>query len=157
MKQEPSKFILEVESTNGRCPIGEKVGKENMDQGTIPVFSCEGARIRGEIARQAANMVARQDPYRRGCHGELFAVPHSAMAEWAQKAPKAIVIDGCFLRCHGRIMRDLIGEDRLVEFDALSRYKKYTDIFDIDGVPKEELDETARGVADWVLASLKTA
>jgi hypothetical protein len=53
-------------------------------------------------------------------------------------------------------MKDLIGEDRLVEFDALSHYKKYTDIFDIDGVPEEERHETARGVADWVLESLKT-
>ncbi len=157
MKQKPSAFRIEVASTQGRCPIGETVGRENMDQGKIPVFSCEGACIRGEIARQAANMVARQDPYRRGCHGELFAVPHSAMAEWARKAQEVIVIDGCFLRCHGRIMRGLVGEDRLVEFDALSHYKKYTDIFDIDGVPAEERDETARGVADWVLASLKTA
>jgi uncharacterized metal-binding protein len=148
MKQMP-KFTLEVERTKGRCPIGETVGRENMDQGEIPVFSCEGACIRGEIARQAANMVARQDPYRRGCHGELFAVPHSAMAEWAKKASEVIVIDGCFLRCHGRIMTDLIGEDRLVQFDALSRYKKYTDIFDIDGVPEEERIETARGVATF--------
>ena len=78
MKQKTSKFTLEVEGTKGRCPIGETVGQENMDRGKIPVFSCEGACIRGEIARQAANMVARQEPYRRGCHGELFAVPHSA-------------------------------------------------------------------------------
>jgi hypothetical protein len=157
MRQKPSKFTLEVESTTGRCPIGEKIGRQNMDQGKIPVFSCEGACIRGEIARQAANMVAQQDPYRRGCHGELFAVPHAAMAEWAKKAPEVIVIDGCFLRCHGRIMKDLVGEERLVGFDALSHYKKYSDIFDIDGVPEEERNGTARGVADWVLESMKTA
>lgn len=149
MKEDPT-FTLEVERTKGRCPIGETVGQENIDQGKIPVFSCEGACIRGEIARQAANIVARQDPYCRGCHGELFAVPHSAMAIWAKKASAVIVIDGCFLRCHGRIMKGLIGEDRLVEFDALSHYKKYTDIFDIDGVPEEERKDTARSVADRV-------
>ena len=54
-------------------------------------------------------------------------------------------------------MKDLIGQDRLVEFDALSHYKKYSDLFDIDSVPEEERNETARGVADWVLESLKTA
>jgi len=150
-------FSLTVEATRGRCPIGETIGKKNIEEGKIPVFSCEGACIRGEIARVAANLVAKEAPYRRGCHGELFTVPHSAMARWTDDAPQTIVIDGCFLRCHGRIMKGLVGEDRLVEFDALSHYKKYTDIFDIDGVPKEELDETARGVADWVLASLKTA
>lgn len=128
-----------------------------MDRGKIPVLSCEGACIRGEIARQAAKMVAQRDPYRRVCHGELFAVPHSAIAEWVRKAPKVIVIDGCFLRCHGRIMNGLIDEDRLVEFDALSYYRKYTDLFDNDSVPAEERDETARAVADWVLESMKTA
>ncbi len=30
-------------------------------------------------------------------------------------------------------------------------------IFGIDGVPEEERNETARGVADWVLESMKTA
>jgi hypothetical protein len=47
-------------------------------------------------------------------------------------------------------MKGLIGEDRLVEFDALSHHKKYTDIFDIDGVPEEERKDTARSVADRV-------
>jgi hypothetical protein len=65
---------------------------------------------------------------------------------------------------HRRLLPALSLEDHershrrgLVEFDALSHYKKYTDIFDIDGVPEEERHETARGVADWVLASLENA
>ena len=93
-----SNFTLDVEATKGKCPIGEIVGKQNLAAGAVPVFSCEGARIRGEIARLAANLVAKEDGYRRGCHGELFTVPHSAMAEWTLKAGKAIVIDGCFQR-----------------------------------------------------------
>jgi uncharacterized metal-binding protein len=130
------------------------VGQENIDGGKIPVFSCEGACIRGEIARLAANMVAQREPYRRGCHGELLAVPHSAMAEWAKQAPHAILIDGCFLRCHGRIMKGLLGEERLVQFDALSHYKRYTNLFDIDSVPEAERKQVAREVADWVLEKL---
>jgi len=127
-----------------------------MEEGSIPVFSCEGACIRGEIARRAANLVAKEAPYRRGCHGELFTVPHSAIARWTEAAERVVVIDGCFLRCHGRIMRGIIGEDRLVEFDALSHYKKFTDVFDIDAVPEPECRATARTVADWVLESLET-
>jgi len=157
MSDEESSFSLTVDATGGSCPIGETVGKRNMEQGRTPVFSCEGACVRGEIARMAANLVAKETPYRRGCHGELFTVPHSAMARWAKTASHVVVIDGCFLRCHGRVLRGLISADRLVEFDALSRYKKYTDIFDIDGVPEAERNEAAQQVAAWVLESMSAS
>ncbi|MFZ2198299.1 MAG: hypothetical protein WAV13_11230, partial [Thermodesulfovibrionales bacterium] len=55
---------------------------------------------------------------------------------------------------HGRILENLVGEENLIQFDALSLYKKYTDRFDIDSVPEEERRETARQVADVVLAEL---
>lgn len=155
MKKSDSTFSLEVEGTESKCPIGEIVGNRNMAEGKIPVLSCEGACIRGEIARLAANMVAKKEPYRRACHGELFAVPDSAMAHWTQGAEKVVIIDGCFLRCHGRILQHLIDEDRLVEFDALSVYQKYTDLFEIDDVPEAERREVARQVADSVSAALE--
>ena len=147
-------FILKVRQTKARCPVGETVGKENLLRGKIPVLSCEGACIRGEIARVAANLVAKEDPYRRACHGELFAVPDSAMAKWVKQAEKVVLIDGCFLRCHGRILEGLVEKPRLIQFDALSHYSKYTDQFDIDAVPEEERHLVARSVAKWVLASL---
>jgi len=154
MNQTEDVFSLPVRATAGTCPIGETVGTRSMQEGKVPVFSCEGACIRGEIARVAANHVAKQAGYRRGCHGEVFTVPHSAMARWARNASRVVVIDGCFLHCHGRVMRGLITPDRLVEIDALSRYKRYSDLFDIDDVPEEERTRVARGVADWVLARM---
>ncbi len=155
MNEAKPNFSLEVGETNKTCPVGEKVGKRNMAEGKIPVLSCEGGCIRGEIARVAANLVVKEEPYRRGCHGELLAVSHSAVAQWIKTADKVVLIDGCFLRCHGRIMKNLLGEENLVQFDALSHYKKYTDLFDIDSVPEAERQEVARDVADWVLASMK--
>jgi uncharacterized metal-binding protein len=157
MSNAPDSISLNVETTSGICPIGETVGKQNINEGRIPVFSCEGACIRGEIARVAANLVAKEDPYRRGCHGELLTVPHSAIARWAKSADRAVVIDGCFLRCHGRILRGLFETGRLIEIDALSHYKRYSDIFDIDDVPVEERNEVAQAVADWVLDTIESA
>lgn len=148
-------FQLEVEETKGKCPIGETIGARNIADGRTPVLSCEGACIRGEIARQAAHMVAKEDGYRRGCHGELFSVPASAMAKWVQGADKVVVIDGCFLKCHGRIVKNLVGEDQLIQFDALGHYRKYQDLFDIDDVPEADRQAVAREVADWVLAELQ--
>jgi uncharacterized metal-binding protein len=147
-------FAVEVQKTDGHCPIGETVGKRNIEQEKIPVLSCEGGCIRGEIARLAANMLSKEAGFARGCHGELVTVPDSAIARWIRGAEKVILIDGCFLSCHGRILEGLLKKDQLVQFDALKVYRKYTDVFDIDKVPEAERKEAARQVANSVLAEL---
>lgn len=154
MKSEPS-FSLIVEGTSGSCAVGERRGNQNRVEGRIPVISCEGACIRGEIARLAANMVAKEETYRRSCHGEMFTVPASAIAAWMREAQKVVVIDGCFLHCHGRILKNLISEEKIAQFDALAVYQKYTDRFDIDEVPEQERKLAARQVADSVIAAME--
>lgn len=155
MNKSNTTFSIEIGGTENRCPIGETVGERNIAENKIPVLSCEGACIRGEIARLAANMVAKEEPFARVCHGELLSVPNSAMARWVDFSKKVVLIDGCFIRCHGRILEGLVGKEKLVQFDALSHYKKYTDKFDVDSVPENERKQVARDVADWVLVNLK--
>ena len=76
-----NKLAVQLNTTNATCPIGETTGKKNISETKIPVLSCEGACIRGEIARLAANIVSRGNSYGRGCHGEIFTAPRSEMAE----------------------------------------------------------------------------
>ncbi len=147
-------YTLQVEPTTGTCPAGEKIGKQNMTEGKIPVLSCEGGCIRGEIARQAANILAKESGYARACHGEIMTVPHAAIASWVKSAEKTVLIDGCFLHCHGRILKNIIDEDRLIVFDALSHYNNYTDLFEIDDVPEAERLAVARDVAEWVASTV---
>ena len=66
-----------------------------------------------------------------------------------------MIIDGCSLYCHGRIARNIIDKDRLVVIDALSIHRKYADLMDVDDVPERERKQTAREVADKMLANLK--
>ena len=141
---------LALSVTDNQCPIGETVGHDNIARATIPVLSCEGACIRGEIARQAANILARRPGFGRACHGELLTVPNSAIARWVKTAGQVVLIDGCFLRCHGRLLENLLGREQLLQFDALSHYKKYSDLFDPEDVPEAERLQVARDVADWV-------
>ncbi len=149
-------FSLDVQEVTGLCPAGEVWAKRNIAEKKIPVFSCEGPCIRGEIARLAANFVANDVPsYARACHAETFFVPHSSMASWVKEAGKSIMIDGCFLKCHGRVLKKLVSEDKVVHIDALPLYKKYTNIFLMDDVPEEERKAVARQVADKILAMLK--
>ena len=155
MSESKTSFRIEIESTTAVCPIGEATGKKMLAEGKVPVISCEGGCIRGEIARIAANMLAKEEPFGRSCHGEILSAPHTAMANWAKKAEKVVVIDGCFMHCHGRIMKNLISEESLRIFDALSMYNKYTDVIEIDDVPEAERKETAREVADKIISDLK--
>lgn len=150
-----SDYWLAVEGVRGLCPAGEAYAQQNIADKKIPVLSCEGPCIRGEIARLAANLVAQDVPsYARACHAETFLVPHSAMARWVKEADRAIMIDGCFLKCHGRVLKKLIGEEQLVQIDALPLHKKYSDVFLMDDVPEGERKEVAREVADKIIAML---
>jgi hypothetical protein len=155
MEATQSSFSVEITGTDKHCPAGEKAGDRYIKGGKIPVLSCEGACIRGEIARLAAHIVAKEEPFRRGCHGELLTVPGSALAKWMTTTEKLVLIDGCFLHCHGRVLENLIGRDRLVQFDAHSYYRKFNENFDIDEVPEAERKAAARLVADAVLAELR--
>ena len=149
------KKTVQLSTTDAICPIGETVGSNNIRETRIPVLSCEGACIRGEIARLAANIISRNESYGRGCHGELITVPESAISRWIRSANKVVLIDGCFLRCHGRIIENIIDKDKLIQFDALSHYKKYTDVFDPEDVPEQERKEVAQSVANWVFECLE--
>lgn len=149
-------FSLEVQGIKGTCPVGERYAKEQMAKKTVPVFSCEGPCIRGEIARLAANLVAKEVPgLARTCHAEAFLVPHSSMAAWVKSAGKSVMIDGCFLKCHGRVLKKFVPEEKVIHIDAMPFYKKYTDVFLIDDVPEEDRKATARLVADRIIAKLK--
>ncbi|HSM35772.1 MAG TPA: putative zinc-binding protein [Longimicrobiales bacterium] len=157
MATEAGSFTLEVEGTTLTCPVGQRYAAEQIREGRIPVLSCEGPCIRGEIARQAAHRVALEEPFARACQGEAMAVPESEMARWVREADRVVVLDGCFLRCQARMMRRMLRPGQLVEIDALALYKKYTDKYAIDEVPEAERNAVAEEVAEIALAELADA
>ncbi len=149
-------FSVDVSTVKGVCPVGEAYAKQNIIDKKIPVLSCEGACIRGEIARLAANMVAQDIPsLARACHAETFFVPHSSMLSWITGSDKVLMIDGCFLKCHGRVLENLTNSDKVIHIEALPLYGKYNDIFLIDDVPEEERKAVARQVADKIIAIIQ--
>ena len=149
-------FSVRVQGVEGLCPAGEAYAKKQIEKNSIPVLSCEGGCIRGEIARLAANYVAQDIPsLARACHAETFFVPASSMTQWVKTAKKVVMIDGCFLQCHGRVLRSVIGEEKMIEIDALPLYKKYMDSFLIEDVPEDERKIVARQVADKIAAKLR--
>ncbi|MBI4204739.1 MAG: hypothetical protein HY527_06910, partial [Betaproteobacteria bacterium] len=54
-----------------------------------------------------------------------------------------------------RVLKKLVGEQKVVHIDALPLYKKYTDVFLMDDVPEDERKAIAREVADKIIAKLR--
>lgn len=158
MSESTPDFLVNVKGVKGSCPVGESYAKEQIAAKTVPVLACEGPCIRGEIARLAGNLVAKEVPaHARACHAEAFYVPHSSMAAWVRGAEKIVMIDGCFLKCHGRVLAGLVDERRIVHIDALPLYKKFSDVFLMDDVPEDERKAVAREVADKIKSRLERA
>ncbi len=156
MDASTSDFSVDVQGVKGLCPVGEKYAKDQIANKAVPVLSCEGPCIRGEIARLAANLIAQEVPgLARTCHAEAFYVPHSSMAAWVKGAQKSVMIDGCFLKCHGRVLKKLVGDEQVVHFDTHPFYNKYNDLFLMEDVPEDERKAVARRVADKIIAKLK--
>ena len=157
MAAETPRFSIDVDGVKGVCPAGERWAADQIRNRRIPVLACEGPCIRGDIARLAANQVAREAPFARACYPEVAFVPHSGMAHWVRQADQVVVIDGCFLKCFGRVLNNLVDADKITHVDALSLYGKYTDLFHMDELPEEQRKETARQVAEALLPRLRAA
>jgi uncharacterized metal-binding protein len=148
-------FGLAVEGIAGVCPAGEAYAERNIAEKNTPVLACEGACIRGEIARLAANMVAQEMPgYARACHAETFLVPYSGLARWVKEADRTVMVDGCFLRCHGRVLNNLVDPEKVLHIDANRIHHRYSELFLADDVPEDERKGTAREVADRIIQML---
>jgi len=148
-------FSIKVDGVKGHCPAGEKYATENIEKRMIPVLSCEGPCIRGEIARLVANIIAKENRFARSCFAETFVVPHSLMASWVRESDKIVMIDGCFLKCMGRILNNFVNIENIIHIDALPLYKKYGDVFLYDDVPEAERNEVAQHVAEKILLLLE--
>jgi len=154
MKKASGDFSLAVDSVKGNCPAGEAWAEGKILQNKIPVLACESACIRGDIARRVANLVGKEEPFGRACCAEAFFVPHSTMARWLREADKVVMVNGCFLKCMGRVLNNLVDQEKIIQIDALQHHNKYCDVFYMEDVPEVERSDTARQVADQILPSL---
>ncbi len=67
MQKFTTDFTVQVDGVTGVCPAGEAWAEDKIPQKKIPVLSCEGPCVRGNIARRAANFVAQEEPFARAC------------------------------------------------------------------------------------------
>jgi uncharacterized metal-binding protein len=117
------------------------------------VLACEGACIKGEVARTAANLLAyrlERDRAVRICLGDA-ATADSGMLRLLERAPEIIAVEGCPLRCGSEILARRAPDLRTTVVDAsqLFTYDRST-CFEILDMPRTELDRLAAEVAERI-------
>lgn len=151
-------FHISVGKVSGNCKAGEDWSVDAIKKNKIPVLSCEGPCIKGEIARRAAGILPGQDSrFKRACHGETFYVPYSSMAKWVKSSSTVIMIDGCFLSCHGRVLKNIVKSKKILHINAHSIHKKHGNDFAIGEILDTDLNELASQVVETIRAKMPIA
>ncbi len=146
---------VKIERAGNVCPMCEDYAKKQAAK-PVAVICCEGACLRGEVARQAANIICHSlapEKTVRICLGGAFT-KDTGQRSLVRNAKKVIAIEGCFIKCASRMMKGVIGElspeviivDKLYDFDR--------NLFGIDEVPEEEIKVHAKEAAKKIAEKL---
>jgi uncharacterized metal-binding protein len=138
--------VVKIEKTKNVCPMCEDFAKEQIENKTpIAVLSCEGACLRGEIARQAANIICfKLSPEKtsRICLGGAFT-KNTGQRNLVRNAPKVLALEGCFIKCSSRMMKGVIDKlnPEIIIVDTLCDFDKK--LFAINDLSEEKIKELA--------------
>jgi uncharacterized metal-binding protein len=147
---------VKIEKIQSTCSLCEDYAQRQAAK-PFAILSCEGACLRGEISRRAANQLCyRLAPEKtaRICLGGAFT-KDTGQRNLVRNASQAIVIEGCFLRCASRMMAGVLEkfEPELIIADSL--YELEGDLFGIEELPDEQIQSLANQVALQVAERLK--
>ncbi|EMG37454.1 DGC domain containing protein [Desulfocurvibacter africanus PCS] len=146
--------VARIEKITKVCPMCEDYAGR-MRTRPVVVMCCEGACLRGEVARQAANILCHSlqpDKTARVCLGGAFT-KDTGQRNLVRGAPRLIAIEGCFIKCATRMMQgvldsiepEVILADQLYEFDR--------NLFGIDEMDEAEIRRHALDVAGKISAT----
>lgn len=144
-----------IEKTRKSCSLCEDYAASQASK-PVAVMSCEGACLRGEVARRAANILCYElapEKTARICLGGAFT-KDTGQRNLVRNAPRVVALEGCLIECASRMMKgaisglnaEVIQADKLYEFDR--------ELFGIDEMSEEEMTSHARTVAESVAKQL---
>lgn len=147
--------VARIEKARSSCHLCEDFA-ERQKAKPVAVICCEGACLRGEVARQAANLLCHSlvpEKTVRICLGGAFT-KDTGQRNLVRSAARVIALEGCFVNCSSRMMNGVIDglkpeviiADQLYEFDRK--------LFGVDEMPPEQIQAHARTVALKIADSL---
>jgi len=154
-EQAPSYDTVRIEKTQNVCPLCEDYARQQASKPVV-VMSCEGACLRGEVARHAANILCHRlapEKTARLCLGGAFS-KDTGQRGLARNGQRVIAVEGCFLECSSRMMKgvipglvpEVIIADGLYEFDR--------SLFGIDQMPEAQIRAHGEEVAAKIVQRL---
>ena len=147
---------IRIKKTPNSCSLCEEYAQKQASK-PIAVLSCEGACLRGEISRQAANRICfRLAPEEtvRICLGGAFT-KDTGQRNLVRNASRVVAIEGCLIRCASRMMQGVLVDlqPEVIIADAL--YDMDGDYFGIDDVTEDQIRVHADTVASKVIEKIK--
>lgn len=142
--------VVKIEKTRNVCPMCENFAREQIEKKTpIAVLSCEGACLRGEVARQAANLICfnlKPEKTARICLGGAFT-KNTGQRNLVRTSTRVIALEGCFIECGSRMMKGVIEDFKpeVIIVDKLYNFDRK--LFAINDLPEEKIKEFANLVA----------
>jgi uncharacterized metal-binding protein len=137
------------------CTLCEAQAERQKDK-PVAVMCCEGACLRGEVARQAANILCHQlapEKAVRICLGGAFT-KDTGQRNLVRKAARLLAFEGCHVNCASRMMQGVIDglEPEIVSVHQLYDFDK--SLYGIEEMPPEQIQAHARTVAQKIADSL---
>lgn len=148
LSDKPDVETVQIEKIKAVCPMCEDYAKSQSSK-PVAVISCEGACLRGEVARQAANALCYSlapEKTARICLGGAFT-KNTGQRDLVRNSPRVLAIEGCFIKCASRMMAGVIPglKPEVVVADGLYEFNR--DLFGINEMPKDEIERHADTVA----------
>ena len=137
------------------CPMCEDYAKRQASK-PIAVMCCEGACLRGEVARQAANIICYSlapEKTVRICLGGAFT-KNTGQRDLVRKAKKVIALEGCFIKCSSRMMKGVIGDLELEVIVADELFDFDPNLFGVNEMSEDLVKTHAQEVAKKIVEKL---
>lgn len=146
---------IRIKSPKNTCGLCESYAERQKSK-PVAVMCCEGACLRGEIARQAANILCytlAPEKTVRICLGGAFT-KNTGQRDLVRTAPRVIALEGCLFNCSSRMMQGVIHglEPKVIIADSLYDFNR--NLFGIDEMPPHEALSHANTVAAKIAATL---
>lgn len=147
--------VVRIEKAKNNCQLCDDYAEREKAK-PVAVMCCEGACLRGEVARQAANLLCHSlapEKTARICLGGAFT-KDTGQRELVRKAARLLAIEGCHVNCASRMMKgvlegiepEVIIADRLYDFDRK--------LFGVEEMSPEEIQSHARTAAGKIAETL---
>lgn len=147
---------IQIKKIPSSCSLCEDYAEKQSTK-PVAVLSCEGACLRGEISRQAANRICfRLAPNEtvRICLGGAFT-KDTGQRNLVRNASRVVALEGCFIRCASRMMQGVLPDLQPEVIIADTLYEMDGDYFGIDEVSEDQIRAHAETVANKVLKRIQ--